>query len=104
MIINLVPEFLAVLASSARDTAYERYLERHRQVLDAYWHNDVLDQLVQDLAQLAIGAALAAGGAHALAARPADCFTASANSAAPARAAAATPRAVTRGSAIRAPR
>ncbi len=43
MIINLVPEFLAVVASSARDAAYQQYVERHRQVLEAYWHNYVLD-------------------------------------------------------------
>ena len=43
MIINLVPEFLAVHASSGRESAYRAYLERHRPVLEAYWHNYVLD-------------------------------------------------------------
>jgi len=43
MIINLIPEFLAVHASSGREAAYRSYLERHRQVLAAYWHNYVLD-------------------------------------------------------------
>ncbi len=43
MIINLVPEFLAVLASSDREAAYHSYLNRHRAVLPHYWHNYVLD-------------------------------------------------------------
>ena len=43
MIINLIPEFLAVHASSGREAAYHAYLERHRPVLAAYWHNYVLD-------------------------------------------------------------
>jgi hypothetical protein len=43
MIINLIPEFLAVHASSGRVAAYHAYLERHRPVLAAYWHNYVLD-------------------------------------------------------------
>jgi hypothetical protein len=43
MIINLIPEFLAVHASSGREAAYRSYLERHRPVLEAYWHNCVLD-------------------------------------------------------------
>ncbi len=43
MLIDLVPEFLAVL--SARDPldAYHHYLSRHRAFLNAYWHNYVLD-------------------------------------------------------------
>ncbi len=43
VIINLVPEFLAVLASPDREAAYQSYLERHRLVLGHYWHNYVLD-------------------------------------------------------------
>jgi hypothetical protein len=43
MIINLIPEFLAVHASTGREAAYRSYLERHRPVLEAYWHNYVLD-------------------------------------------------------------
>ena len=43
MIINLVPEFLAVLASRDRGDAYRSYLDRHRPVLEQYWHNYVLD-------------------------------------------------------------
>lgn len=43
MIINLIPEFLAARAAADREAAYHAYLERHRQVLGAYWHNYVLD-------------------------------------------------------------
>lgn len=43
MIINLVPEFLAVCASPTRYDAYRDYLHRHQAVLSAYWHNYVLD-------------------------------------------------------------
>jgi len=43
VIINLVPEFLAALASRDRDDAYRSYLDRHRAVLAPYWHNYVLD-------------------------------------------------------------
>lgn len=43
MLINLVPEFLDILASTNREAAYQRYLERHRAVLQAYWSNYVLD-------------------------------------------------------------
>ena len=43
MIINLIPEFLAVHASTGREAAYRAYLERHRPVLEPYWHNYVLD-------------------------------------------------------------
>jgi hypothetical protein len=43
VLINLVPEFLAVLRSPDRDAAYRRYHDDHRQVLDAYWRNYVLD-------------------------------------------------------------
>ena len=43
MIINLVPEFLAVCASPARDRSYREYLQRHAAVLSSYWHNYVID-------------------------------------------------------------
>jgi hypothetical protein len=43
VLINLLPEFLAVLDSSDREAAYLRYHEAHRPVLDAYWRNYVLD-------------------------------------------------------------
>lgn len=43
MLVNLVPEFLAALAAADPLEAYHRYLEQHRPVLEAYWHNYVLD-------------------------------------------------------------
>lgn len=43
MLINLLPDFFAVLESADRETAYRHYRESHRSVLDAYWRNYVLD-------------------------------------------------------------
>ena len=43
MLINLLPDFLAVLDAADRGAAYQQYREAHRPVLDAYWHNYVLD-------------------------------------------------------------
>jgi hypothetical protein len=43
VLINLLPEFLAVLEASDREKAYHRYLDTHRAVLQAYWHNYVMD-------------------------------------------------------------
>src|SRR5213082_3909119 len=43
MLVNLVPEFLAVLAAPDPRAAYHDYLERHRPVLQSYWRNYVLD-------------------------------------------------------------
>lgn len=43
VLINLLPEFLAVLEASDRDKAYYKYLDNHRPVLQAYWHNYVMD-------------------------------------------------------------
>ena len=43
MIINLLPDFLAVLQSTDRAAAYERYFEQHRPLLEAYWLNYVVD-------------------------------------------------------------
>ncbi|MEO8636823.1 MAG: DUF2268 domain-containing putative Zn-dependent protease [Gemmatimonadales bacterium] len=43
MLINLVPDFLAVLQAPDREAAFEHYLNAHRAVLSAYWHNYVLD-------------------------------------------------------------
>ena len=43
MLVNLIPEFLSVLAASDRAAAYHEYLDHHRPVLAAYWHNYVLD-------------------------------------------------------------
>lgn len=43
MLINLIPEFLAILAAGDPLEAYRRYLDRHSLVLHAYWHNYILD-------------------------------------------------------------
>jgi len=43
MLINLVPECLAALQSAEPVAAYHRYLESHRALLGAYWHNYVIE-------------------------------------------------------------
>ncbi len=43
MLINLLPDFLAVLDAHDREAAYRHYREAHRPILDAYWRNYVLD-------------------------------------------------------------
>jgi hypothetical protein len=43
MIVNLVPDFLAVLQAPDRVAAYRDYFDRHRPLLTAYWDNYVLD-------------------------------------------------------------
>src|SRR5690242_21938630 len=43
MLVNLVPEFLAVLAAPDPPAAYHDYLDRHKPVLQTYWRNYVLD-------------------------------------------------------------
>jgi hypothetical protein len=43
MLINLVPDFLALLDAPDPVDAYRRYLDDHIPVLSAYWHNYILD-------------------------------------------------------------
>lgn len=43
MLINLVPDFFAVLDSADRVAAYLQYYEAHRRILEPYWINYVLD-------------------------------------------------------------
>jgi len=43
VLINLVPDFLAVLSSPDPRAAYQTYLENHFPILSAYWRNYVLD-------------------------------------------------------------
>jgi hypothetical protein len=43
MLVNLIPEFWAALAAPDPVEAYHRYLDDRRPLLDAYWHNYVLD-------------------------------------------------------------
>src|SRR5919202_5191145 len=41
MLINLLPDFFAVLESTDRVTAYRRYFAAPRRLLEPYWHNYV---------------------------------------------------------------
>lgn len=43
MLINLLPDFLAVLRSSEPESAYRNYFSSHRDLLEAYWHNYVIE-------------------------------------------------------------
>src|SRR3569833_1925485 len=43
MLINLLPDFFAVLESTDRVAAYLRYFEAHKRILGPYWTNYVLD-------------------------------------------------------------
>ena len=43
MLINLLPDFFAVLEAPDREAAYRQYRDNHRPILDAYWRNYVLD-------------------------------------------------------------
>ena len=43
MLINLLPDFFAVLESTDRLAAYQRYFDVHRTILEPYWHNYVID-------------------------------------------------------------
>src|SRR5687768_15955705 len=43
MLINLLPDFFAILDSTDRIAAYRSYFESHRRLLQAYWHNYVID-------------------------------------------------------------
>ena len=43
MLINLLPDFFAVLQSADPVAAYQRYFESHRELLEAYWHNYVIE-------------------------------------------------------------
>lgn len=43
MLINLLPDFFAVLQSVDPVAAYHRYFEANRPVLAAYWHNYVIE-------------------------------------------------------------
>jgi len=43
MLINLLPDFFAVLDSTDRIAAYRRFYDSHRRLLQAYWQNYVID-------------------------------------------------------------
>ena len=63
MLINLLPDFFAVLNSTDRIAAYQRYFDNHRSILQAYWANYVLDPDGPHFSDVARSAALA-GRAH----------------------------------------
>lgn len=42
MLINLLPDFFAVLDSTDPTAAYQRYLATHRRILQSYWDNYVI--------------------------------------------------------------
>jgi len=56
MLVNLVPEFLAVRAAPDPLAAYHEYLERHQPVLTSYWHNYVLDPASPHAEQVVLAA------------------------------------------------
>ena len=43
MLVNLIPDFLAILEAPDRVAAYRDYFDRHRALLSAYWDNYVVD-------------------------------------------------------------
>lgn len=43
MLINLLPDFFAVLNADDRVAAYQRYYAAQRRILEPYWHNYVVD-------------------------------------------------------------
>jgi hypothetical protein len=59
MLINLLPDFFAVLNSTDRTAAYRRYFDAHRPLLEAYWHNYVVDPDGPHFAEVARTAVLA---------------------------------------------
>jgi hypothetical protein len=59
MLINLLPDFFAVLNSIDRVAAYHRYFEAHRRILEPYWQNYVVDPTGPHFADVARATALA---------------------------------------------
>ena len=59
MLINLLPDFFAVLDSVDRVAAYEHYFQTHRRILEAYWQNYVVDPDGPHFADVARSTALA---------------------------------------------
>ena len=62
MLINLLPDFFAVLDSTDRLAAYQRYFAAHQKILEPYWHNYVIDPDSPHFADIA-RSSLAAGRA-----------------------------------------
>jgi hypothetical protein len=59
MLINLLPDFFAVLNSTDRIAAYLRYFENHRSLLEAYWSNYVVEPDSPHFSEVVKSAALA---------------------------------------------
>jgi hypothetical protein len=59
MLINLLPDFFAVLNSTDRIAAYLRYFDNHRSLLEAYWANYVVDPESPHFSDVVRSAALA---------------------------------------------
>jgi hypothetical protein len=62
MLINLLPDFFAVLNSTDRVAAYHRYYQAHRRILEPYWNNYVVDPDGPHFADVARSTALADRG------------------------------------------
>ena len=59
MLINLLPDFFAVLNSTDRIAAYGRYFDNHRGLLEAYWANYVVEPDSPHFSEVVKSAALA---------------------------------------------
>lgn len=59
MLINLLPDFFAVLNSTDRIAAYLRYFDNHRSLLEAYWSNYVVEPDSPHFSEVIKSAALA---------------------------------------------
>mgnify|MGYP001551546689 CR=1 FL=1 len=59
MLINLLPDFFAVLNSTDRIAAYLRYFDNHRSLLEAYWANYVVGPDSPHFSEVVKSAALA---------------------------------------------
>jgi len=59
MLINLLPDFFAVLNSTDRIAAYLRYFDTHRTLLKAYWANYVVEPESPHFSEVVKSAALA---------------------------------------------
>jgi hypothetical protein len=59
MLINLLPDFFAVLNSTDRIAAYLRYFDNHRSLLEAYWTNYVVEPDSPHFSEVVRSAALA---------------------------------------------
>ena len=52
MLINLLPDFFAVLQDAEPEQAYLAYLGAHRDLLEAYWHNYVIEPVGPQFAEV----------------------------------------------------